>query len=226
MAFFIISRQISRKFRSYEIFRRETFYSLMSPSPNFPGNFGIGNILKFFVVFCAPKFFGHFGMRNVSSRDYTRRQISRKFWKGAFHQISGKIRSYEIFRQIWNRSSGAVFRNSQKILGSKISWKFWGREYLIIDRYISFLQIFSGNFGTGNASSRDYTKRQFSSKFWNGLSKFLGNLIDAKFTDEFGTGALGLYSKILRKFWGGGILILIFEARTKYGILRYVGLTT
>ena len=77
---------------------------------------------------------------------------------------------------------------------------------------------------------RDYTKSQIFRNFWNGPSKlsrsFLGNLIDAKFTDKCGTGALGLYSKILRKFWGGSILIPILEARTEYGILRYVGLTT
>ena len=55
---------------------------------------------------------------------------------------------------------------------------------------------------------------------------FLGNLIDEKFTDKFGIGALALHSKILRKFWEGNSLILIFEVRTEYGILRYVGLRT
>ena len=55
---------------------------------------------------------------------------------------------------------------------------------------------------------------------------FPGYLIDMKISGKFRIGVLGLYSKILRKFWRGNILILILEARTEYGILSYVGLTT
>ena len=92
--------------------------------------------------------------------------------------------------------------NSQKIFGSAISWKFWDRKYLLIFRCI-LRSKFSGDFGTRNASSRNYIKYQISRKFWNGASKFSrnfsGNLIDMKFTEKFGRGALGLYSKILRK---------------------------
>ena len=113
--------------------------------PKFPGNFGVGNIWQLFAVFFAPKFSRNLGRRNASSRDYTKRQISRKFWNGPF-------------------------------------------------------------------------------KF---PKNFLGNLIDAKFTDKFETGALGLYSKFSENFGEVIIiLVLILEATTEYGILRYVGLTT
>ena len=80
-----------------------------------------------------------------------------------------------------------------------------------------------------NFSSRDYTEYRISRKFGHVLSKFSrnfpGNLIDAKFTSKFGAGILGLDSKILRKFWGGSILLLIFEARIAYDILKYIRLT-
>ena len=73
-----------------------------------------------------------------------------------------------------------------------------GRETLLreITRNFKFL----GNFGTVYPNF--------------GGTDFLGNLIDAK--SKFGIGTLGLYSKILRKFWGGSILLLILEARIEY----------
>ena len=53
---------------------------------------------------------------------------------------------------------------------------------------------------------------EISRKFWKAPSKFyrnfLGNLIDAKFSDKFGTGLLD-----------------IFEARIENDIFRYIGLT-
>ena len=64
--------------------RRSTLSRLQ---PKFPGNFGTGKIWQLFAVLCAPKFSGNFGTRNASSRDYTKHQISRKFWNDAFQNF-------------------------------------------------------------------------------------------------------------------------------------------
>ena len=96
--------------------------------------------------------------RQISGK-FRSHEIFREIWnRSSGRQISRKFRSHEISRQIWNRSSGAVLRNFQKISGPK----------------------FPGNLGV----------------------KFSGNFIHTKFPDKFGTGALGLYSEIFRKFRG------------------------
>ena len=144
---------MSRKFRSHEIFRKfwDGIRSTLSCLPaQIPGHFGKGNSWQLFAMFCAPKFSGNFGTRNASSRDYTRRQISRKFWNGAFQvfqeilerffiilrQISRKFRSHEIFRQIWNRSSGAVFEILRTFWGPKFPGNFWGSKHLATVRFV------------------------------------------------------------------------------------------
>ena len=67
-----------------------------------------------------------------------------------------------------------MIQNFLEILGVRHIWRLFA---------VFFAPQFSGNFGTRNASSRDYTKREISRKFRNGPSKFsrnfLGNLIDA-----------------------------------------------
>ena len=86
---------------------------------------------------------------------------------------------------------------SRCVLRSKILREFLGRETLLreIIRHVKFL----GKFGTAHS--------KFSRKFWNELfllsrGQFLGNFVHAKFSDKFGTGALGLYSEIFRKVSG------------------------
>ena len=73
---------------------------------------------------------------------------------GLYSEVSRKFRLHEISREIWKRSSGAVFRNFSKKFGSKIYWKFWGGfEYFLFQNSPGILV------GTRNASSQDYTKR-------------------------------------------------------------------
>ena len=211
-----------------EILGQETFYLLSSPSPNFAGNFGAGNIWRLFAAFFAQKFPGNFGVGDAASRDYTKRQISRKFWDGPSQffqeilerfffiisrQISRKFRSYENFRKFWDgRRSTLSSLPAQiflEILGQEAFGNYllcfalrnspgiWGRETLL--REITRNVKFQGNFGTAHS--------KFSRKFWKDFFKlsrvkFLGNFVHTKFSDRFGTGALGLYSEILRKFWG------------------------
>ena len=105
------------------------FFLLSSPSPNFAGNFGAG-IWRLFSAFWAPKFSGNFGTGDAASRDYTRPEISGKCWNDFFiisRQISGKFRSHEIFREIWNRSSGRQI--SGKFRSHEISREIWNRNF-------------------------------------------------------------------------------------------------
>ena len=132
--------------------------------------------------------------------------------------LTNKFEYWKIQREVWTESptlSLAIFSNISPVRtycqafssGKHELWK------------IKF---------QGGPQARDYTKCQVSSKFWNGPSKFSGNfpgnLTDARFTGKFGKRALDLYSKFQRKIRGGDILILIFEARLKHGLLRYIGL--
>ena len=175
-------------FRKFWDRRRFPFCRL--PAQNFPEILGAGNIWRRFAAFFAPKFSGNFGTETLFqeitrylkfvgnfgtvrpkfsgnfgtiflilscqiSGKFRLHEIFRQIWnRSSGRQISRKFRSHEIFREIWNRSSGAVCRNFPKFLGSKIFWKFWGRFAVF------FVPKLSGNFGTRNASSRDYTKRQ------------------------------------------------------------------
>ena len=137
-----------------EILGQETFYLLSSPSPNFPGNFGAGDIWRLFDAFFAPKFSGNFGTGDAASRDYTRPEISWTFWDGPSQNFQ------EFLERIFSLSR-------VKFLGNFVHTKF------------------SEKFGTGALGV-----------------KFLGNFVHTKLPEKFGTGALGLYSEIFRKFWG------------------------
>ena len=175
----------------------------MFPSPNFPGNLGqetFGNYSLCFVlqnplvilgretllrkITRDVKFLGNFGTAHS--------KFSRKFWN-EFVLLSrvkfvGKFVHAKFSAKFGTGALGLYSEVLRKFGGPKFPGNFGvGNIWQLFA--VFFAPKFSGNFGTRNAFSRDYTKCQISRKFWNGPSKFyrdfLGNLINAKFTDSF-----------------------------------------
>ena len=219
--FFLISRQISRKFRSHEIFRkfRDGRRSTLSrlPAQIFLEILRQETFVNYSLCFLLPNSAG------ILAREMLHCEITRnvKFLGnfGAAHsKFPGNFGTFFLLSRVKFLGNFVHTKFSDKFgtgalgLYSEILRKFWGSK-------------FPGNFGTGNIwqlfavfllpnspgiLAQETLLREITRnvKFlgWNGAFKFsrnfLGNLIDAKFTDKFGTGALGLYSKILRVFLG------------------------
>ena len=66
----------------------------ISPSPHKAGNFEARDIWRLFDAFFGLKFSGNFGTRDTIPRDYTRSEISGKFWDGPsqiFQEILARV---------------------------------------------------------------------------------------------------------------------------------------
>ena len=145
-------------------------------------------------------------------------KISRKFWDGRRFTLS-RVPA-QIFPEILGQETFGDYslrfspQNSSEILG---------RETLLheITRDLKFL----GNFGT--------VRPKFSGNFWNEFFlisrvKFLGNFVHTKFSEKFGTGALGVkfpgnfvHTKFPDKF-GTGALGLSCEIFRKFRVQNFL----
>ena len=139
----------------------------------------------------SEKFLNNFFFKSCVKllRNFVPMNFSEKFIIGALGvKFQGNFVPM-IFPDIWNRSSGVVLRNLQKISGPKISWKFSLQNSpailapeILQQRIPNFTGIFATNF------------------FKSSCFHFAGNLIRTKYSNKLSIGALGLYSEILREF--------------------------